>query len=64
MRRAQLSLLCADDSDSVGENITTIERQHKSALLVISKGVAMTVKAIKAAWACTVMCCGESGGQS
>jgi hypothetical protein len=48
MRGTQQSLLCADDSDSVGESITTTVRQHKSALLVVSKEVVMTVNAIKA----------------
>lgn len=56
MRGAQQSLLCADDSDPKGENIVTTVRQHKSALLVVSKELGMTVNVIKA----THMCCGES----
>lgn len=64
MRVTQQSLLCADDSDSAAENITTTVRQHKSALLVVSKEDGMIVTAIKATQAYTVMYCGERAGQS
>jgi len=45
----------------MGENITTTVRQNKSALLVVSKEVGVTVprNVITATQAYTVTCCGQ-----